>query len=128
MRYYNKIKNQKKILKMENSSFIDSKIIEDLKSLGGDFLVKMVNLFLDQSPLTINEMKLASGQGNIIKLTEEAHKFKNACLVLGAKYLGEVCKEIELKCKKNEFSNINELISEMEKIYKQTVLELEKFK
>jgi HPt (histidine-containing phosphotransfer) domain-containing protein len=53
-------------------------------------------------------------------MSQTAHKLKGSCLNLGARQLAEVCRQIELKGKNGEASQVPAHTAVIKSIYEQT--------
>jgi CheY-like chemotaxis protein/HPt (histidine-containing phosphotransfer) domain-containing protein len=110
-----------KKMKFEKEELLDYKIIQGLKELGSDddnsFLKEVIDLYVEQAPGLIENIKKQFNEKNSLKMSQEAHALKGASLNIGAKKLSEVCKSIELKGKADELEEIPELIKNLEEVY-----------
>jgi PAS domain S-box-containing protein len=113
-------------------NIIDVNIIKELikmdKKGSLNFLFEMINLFLEQSPLIVEDIKKFAKEGDFFNVMKLAHKFKNSSLSLGAKYLADICKEIEVRGRKNDLSEMDKLIKMLDKSYEQSILQLKSLK
>lgn len=111
-------------------NLIDTSIVQNLIDLGGDdgkgFLKEIIDLYTDQYPELFNNIRNGSLKNDAVLMYQSAHALKGASLNIGAKELAVLCKEVELKGKANDMSGIQELISEIEKVYPMTMDELKK--
>jgi HPt (histidine-containing phosphotransfer) domain-containing protein len=111
------------------TKIIDQDVIDGLIEIGDkEFLTELVDIFLGQSEGLVQEIKNAIEAKNGPELMKAAHKLKGSCLNLGAKELGDICHNLEIKAKDNDFSNVNVIIEPLDDIYHQTCAELIKFK
>lgn len=110
-------------------NLVDVSVIEELKELGDqEFLNELIDLFSGQSEELVKNINTAVTSQDQSLLVQAAHKFKGSCLNLGAKPLGELCKELELKGKNADFSGTDELAAKLEPLYKSTLEELNSFR
>ena len=110
-------------------NLVDVGVIEELKELGDqEFLNELIDLFSGQSEELVKNINTAVVSKDQTLLVQAAHKFKGSCLNLGAKSLGELCKELELKGKNADFSGTDELASKLEPLYRSTLEELNSFR
>jgi HPt (histidine-containing phosphotransfer) domain-containing protein len=111
-------KNYNKIMDLEDSDILDLNIIQNLKELGGDedssFLKEVINLYLDQAPGLINDIRNAVDENNALKLSRAAHSLKGASLNIGAKKFAEVCKILEFKGRDNDMSDLNSELKDLD--------------
>ncbi len=105
----------------EMTEILDMNIIQNLKDLGGEndssFLKEVIDLYLDQAPGLLNDIKTAARDKNPLKMSQSAHALKGASLNIGAKMFSEVCKTLEFKGKNNDLENVNSLLTEMDESY-----------
>ena len=109
---------------------IDYSIVQNLIELGGDegkgFLKEIIELYIEQYPELIGNIKSGSSKNDSVLMFQSAHALKGASLNVGAKELASLCKQVELKGKENDMTGISELIAAIEKIYLITMDELKK--
>ncbi len=97
-------------MELRVSSFeeaIDRKVLEGLKALGGgdnDFVLEMIDLFLEQSPRNLEVMRAALDVGDLPAIGKAAHNMKSSSAYLGAKRLSELCAQVESKAHGREVS------------------------
>ena len=110
---------------------IDMQIINGLIDLGSgeekSFIKEIIELYIQQAPGYINDIKTSYNEKDAQKMSKTAHTLKGASLNVGAKLLSELCKNIEMKCKNNDLSNIDDILTELEEVYNFTINELYKF-
>lgn len=110
---------------------INMQIINSLIELGSgekkSFLKEIIELYMQQAPMYIEGIKKAFYEKDALKMSKTAHSLKGASLNVGAKLLAELCKNIEIKGKNNDLSNIDNILTELEEVYNYTLNELNKF-
>ena len=100
--------------------------MDDLRSLDSDgsngFLKEMINIYLEESPRLISEMKAALKENQVENFTRAAHTLKSSSANLGAMALSEMCKELEMMGKSGNMSRASEkaaiVAQEFEKVKK----------
>lgn len=110
----------------ENTSILDPEFFESRKQVGEDFVEKLMAIFYQEAPKLINNIRNEARNGISQDLAGLGHKMKGMCLNVGATYLSEMGKKLEEKCSQNSFQEINELIDEMEDVFKRTKIEMER--
>jgi len=80
-----------------------------------NLVVKVVDMFLEQSPPMLEKMQRAATDNNLEELDILAHTFKTSSMTVGAVTLANTCKEIELQCGEGELDL--ELIEQLRKDY-----------
>ena len=115
---HNFTNNKPKVMKENINEFFDLNIIQNLKDLGGDsditFLKEVFDLYIEQAPGLINDIKKSYTDKNPVKLSQSAHALKGASLNIGAKKFADICKQLEMKGKENNLENVDELIKELD--------------
>ena len=105
---------------MDTKDFFDMNIIQNLKDLSnGDdsFLKEIVDIYLNQAPGLINDIRTNAFTNNSDSLSKSAHTLKGASLNVGAFKFADICNKIEIAGKENNLQNIDNLISEMDSCY-----------
>ena len=115
-------------MKITHEELIDDAIIENLKELGegdgGSFLKEIINLYLEQAPGLMTEVRQYASGGEAEKMGKSAHTLKGSSLNVGAKLFSDVCRKIEMAGKDNNLEGIDDMIGEMDEIYRLTEEEL----
>ncbi|MGR9012855.1 MAG: response regulator [Gammaproteobacteria bacterium] len=89
-----------------------------LRTMGGETLVqKALQLFLNNTPLQLKEIKTGLLESNVETVRRAAHTLKSAAAYVGATKLSELARTLEQAAKDN-FSEIDELVvSQLEQAY-----------
>ena len=117
---------------MANTSeeLIDFSIFQNLIELGGDdgkgFLKEILGLYVEQYPELFNSIKSNAENNKVVDMYQSAHALKGASLNIGARELASICKQIELKGKAGDMTQIPELIDSLGKLYPITMEEFNK--
>lgn len=112
-----------------SNNIIDKNVIEGLKEIGDqEFLTEIIELFLAQSAVIVQDIKGFYSKSDATGLARAAHKLKGSCLNLGAQSLGSICQQIETDGNKNDLSQIEQLVKQVDSIYQETCEELKKLK
>ncbi len=76
---------------------IDAATFAELQaSAGADFVVELVDTFLEEAPIMIGEMKSAIAAGQAEPFRRAAHSLKSNANTFGAHALGATARELEL--------------------------------
>jgi CheY-like chemotaxis protein len=114
----------------QSDDLINVNAIQRLKELNEkvdpDFFKVVINMFLQQSPHLIEEIKHYFDEGQYEKMGQSAHKLKGSSLNLGASNLAELCKQIEVKARNNELTDIDKMVDSLKSVYERTEIELKK--
>jgi len=115
----------------EQRPLIDWNIVNGLIELGEEdgksFLKEVINIYISQYPELFSAMKKGFEQAQAKEMTLNAHSLKGASLNIGAIQLAEVCREIEMKGRNNDFSGVDRLIEKVNNVYNLTIEEFQKF-
>ncbi len=117
------MKNREK----ETTSILDPEFFESRKQVGEDFVEKLVAIFYQEAPKLIKNIRDEAKNGITQELAGLGHKLKGMCLNVGATCLSEMGKNLEEKCSQNSFQGINKIVEEMEDVFNQTQVEMERF-
>jgi len=126
----NSLNKTDKIMDLSNEDILDMNMIQNLKDLGGDddtsFLKEVIDLYLNQAPGLLNDIRTAANGGIPSKLSQASHALKGASLNIGAKKFSEICKTLELKGRNNEMTGLEILLKELDECFIITSDELKK--
>jgi histidine phosphotransfer protein HptB len=64
-------------------------------TVGADFVIELVDTFLEEAPPILAEMRAALGAGDADTFRRAAHSLKTNANTFGAKVLGERARELE---------------------------------
>ncbi|MBZ0200723.1 MAG: response regulator [Ignavibacteriaceae bacterium] len=129
-----KILEKQELEKMQDKEpvIIDPKAIDNIRELDDedDYSVvnTMIDMFFEDTPLHMKNIKKAISEKNFEDLSFFAHGLKGICLNLGAKPLGDICLNLELGGRTSNEEGLKESIPKLDEIYKLTCSELLKFK
>ena len=91
--------------------------IEQLNSISfGDdeFKKELIEIFLEQIPEFISNMKRFFAEGDLINLAKEAHTAKSSVLIFDMVNTGKSLKEIQLLSENNSKEKLSKLIKDVE--------------
>lgn len=105
---------------------ISGQAIEQLRGLDNDgqFLLKLVAAYLDKSLEDLQQLRQSAEHCDADKIRITAHSFKSSSGNLGAQTLAELCKELEMKARRNELDGVELLLNAVETEYQQVALAL----
>lgn len=103
---------------------IDADFFESRRQVGEDFLVKLVEVFGQEAPKLINQIKDMAASGEQSKLADLGHKLKGMSLNVGAVHLSDLGKEIEFKAKSGESDAIEAILNQLDSVLDQTLSEM----
>ncbi|MCP4542772.1 MAG: Hpt domain-containing protein [Chloroflexi bacterium] len=112
---------------------LDPAALKNLHDMvGGDseFMVELMNTFLDDAPQMLADMHNSLKSGDATLLRRAAHSLKSNCAEFGAMTLSELCRKLEEIGKEGTLSNAKELVgrAETEFTIVKTALEAERDK
>lgn len=88
---------------------INMETIESLRELGGDddpgLVLELIDLYLQDAPDRINEIKQALETADFDLLERAAHTLKSSSANIGALGLSSMCAELEALARTNEVSD-----------------------
>lgn len=79
----------------EKPELVDKQVLAMLEDAIGDSLKKIVDLYLSDVPLTLNEMRTALKNGDLVTVRRLAHSLKSSSANLGAMQTSAVAAELE---------------------------------
>ena len=91
--------------------------IEQLDSISfgdNDFKKELIEIFLEQIPEFISNMKKYFDEGDLKNLAKEAHTAKSSVLIFDMTNAGESLKEIQLLSENNTIAPLSSLIESVE--------------
>lgn len=84
-----------------NEKLYDLSMVEAISGGDKSFIRKMVQLFLDTVPATLNDLKTTSGNGDWASLSKHAHKLKSTIDSMNINSLKQDIRTIEASAKAN---------------------------
>ena len=107
---------------------IDPGVLEELRELddgGAQFSVRQtVDLFLADCTARLSEMRTASADGNWAAIAQLGHRLKGSSATLGARYMAEVCAELERTGAEGGGPQVSVLVDRLEFEFRRTRDEL----
>lgn len=108
-------------------SVIDRAAIKNLEQINPKLIGRMINLFTtEEAPILLYNLRQAISNNDLKEVSYGAHTLKGSSNILGAKALGKLCLEVELKGKQGDKEGLTELLVEIEKQYQIACEELAK--
>ena len=95
-------------------SFINATGKED-----AEFIKKLIGIFIEIMPLSMDELKLAVAQGNIVQVRKAAHKMKSSIDLLGINSIKDTVRKLEVIEEGN--GALNEYTTKMEQTINQVI-------
>ncbi len=108
-------------------SVIDQAAIQNLAQINPKLIRRMIHLFtLEEAPVLLQKLKQAIADNDLQEVSYAAHTLKGSSNILGAKTLGKLCLEVELKGKRGNNEGLIELLMKIEQQYQVACQELAK--
>ena len=104
---------------------IDHETFEELKKTSGeDFIVELVDTFLEDAPKIFSELKSALKKGDADGFRRAAHSLKSNGATFGAGRFADLARELEMIGKERRLSDTGEKIQALEATFKLVADEL----
>lgn len=111
----------------EDLVHLDSQLVLELKQLLGDDFPDLVETFLKDSALRIEELELTIESTVAEDVRYAAHSFKGSSLNLGALRLSELCRHLEDMALQGRLYRSNECLERIKVEYSQVADELQAY-
>jgi signal transduction histidine kinase/DNA-binding response OmpR family regulator len=115
------------VAKDMSSSVIDPAAIKNLQQINPKLIGRMINLFtIEEAPVLLKNLRQAIANNDLQEVNYNAHTLKGSSNILGAKTLGKLCLEVELKGKREDPVGLPDLFAQIEQQYQIACEELAK--
>ena len=94
-----------------NFQQINIKLLDSITSGDNEFKKELIEIFLEQIPEFISNMKKYYDEGDLTNLAKEAHTAKSSVLIFDMINVGKSLKEIQLLSEKNKVEPLLSLIN-----------------
>ncbi len=113
--------------KAPSYSFINLSFITESTNNDTDFVIEMINMYLEQCDDFLNEIQTSFLEKNWANLHKIAHRFKSSLNVIGAEQMRQLSEKIEINAKLQENPQlINKAIQQLSMFNNMAVQELHK--
>jgi HPt (histidine-containing phosphotransfer) domain-containing protein len=113
---------------MANPAIIDPQAIENLRALNPDdgdaFLREIAGIYLEDTPVRLQELDQSLAVGDTGKFTRAAHSIKGSSANLGANGVRALAEKLEHQSRDHGLSNVTGLIAELKTAYTEASAEL----
>lgn len=92
----------------------------------GEFLIEIINCYIEESDATLQNLQIAESQGNIKTLRRLAHTFSSTSATVGAINLASLCGELELMAATESLTAATESITKIQIEYEQVKTALQR--
>ena len=99
---------------------LDRTAMTELREMtGGDaaFLAELVETFLAESPVLLDEMRVAVASGDAVTLRRAAHTLKANCRTFGAGALAALCEGLEIRAAAGDLTDIAPVVESATGLY-----------
>jgi len=103
---------------------IDIDFMETFYDGNDDFKGKMISLFIEKSPIYMNDINEHLEQKNLENVAAVAHKFKASIDFVGARKFKEVVTEIEKNAKGGDTELVADLVVSADALWQEVISEL----
>lgn len=109
---------------------IDEIIVASIKQLGEtngtDFFQEILELFTSQGQQLTASIRQYALQKDVVQTKQVTHSLKGASANMGAVKLTEICHQIEKKALSNDFTDLENILSELDDCFRLSLQELKK--
>lgn len=84
---------------------------------GGGVFARVVRIFLDETPITLEDLRTAVRDGDAPNIARAAHALKSASLNVGAESMSVLCKELEALGKSGTTDGAASLATRLDELY-----------
>ncbi|HIK04801.1 MAG TPA: response regulator [Trichormus sp. M33_DOE_039] len=106
-------------------SVIDLKTMEYLRQMGGSeadkMIAEIIQIYLDDTPATIQTIREAIASRERDKLRKAAHALRSPSVSIGALNLGKVCATLEDAANKQTLEQLSNLVDQLESEYNNVI-------
>ncbi|NUN64170.1 response regulator [Pseudanabaena biceps] len=108
-------------------SVIDPAAIKNLDQINPKLIGRMIHLFTtEEAPVLLETLRHAIANHDLQAVSYTAHTLKGSSNILGARSLGKLCLEVELKGKQGDREGLSDLLTQIEEQYHKACQELAK--
>jgi HPt (histidine-containing phosphotransfer) domain-containing protein len=101
-----------------SDGLIDPEAWEKMKAMTEPaFLVELIDVYLNDSPELINQMRAGMASGNLEMVRRAAHSLKSNSASFGANRLAEAARELEMRTKNGSLDGTETMIEAVEVEY-----------
>jgi CheY-like chemotaxis protein/HPt (histidine-containing phosphotransfer) domain-containing protein len=112
------LSTQETEIEQADKGVLDESVLTDFINIMGDEaptkLVELIQLFLENVPDLIKDMKFAAAEKDWQQVKWSAHTLKGNCELLGGARLFQMCKQLENRISLGELSDVTERVEEID--------------
>lgn len=98
--------------------------LEELSPVGEDLVGELIQVFADETPKILADMKRHLATGNLVDLKKKAHLLKSSCANLGARTMQDLSEKIELSTSAGDRALLQNLTDSLERNFQSALQEL----
>ena len=80
-----------------------------------DFVISLIDLFIQETESQVDSLRTAGNGSDMGTLKAIAHSLKGSSMTMGAKRLGALCAQIEVRAARQERTVITDLIADVDR-------------
>ncbi len=96
---------------------LDPRAIENLRALRAGLLLKVLDIWLEESPRLLSQIQQSVAEPDFPVLLRAAHSLKNSAANLGARRLAQLCLQMEQKARQENPHELPNLLAEIESLF-----------
>ena len=93
---------------------------------GGEFIKEIIQLYVDNTPRCIAELRTSLAKGDVTGFVRAAHTVKGSSANVGAQGLREIAERLELQSRRDGLTKVESLIADCEEEFVRVDAELRK--
>jgi PAS domain S-box-containing protein len=104
---------------VEEEPLLDQSALDNIRAVDddGSVLAEVVQMYLDEAPLQLGGLRQALSTASGKDLSRIAHALKSASFNVGAKRIGDICRDLEKQGKAGELAAAAESVAAIEHLY-----------
>jgi len=96
---------------------INQTTFEELRQISGDELInELIQAFLDEAPVMVNELHTALASGDVDTFRRNAHSLKSNAGTFGAEELADLARELETLARENRLTEVGQKLEKLSTI------------
>lgn len=92
-----------------------------LQQLPASLIPRLIDMFSATTPELLGEIQQTAANGDLLAMSQAAHKLKGSCLSLGAERMAELCQTLQHQGERNDATGMDGYITELVSIYPTTL-------
>ncbi len=117
---------------LQDGLIVNENALENIKKLQRpgkpDLVAKVIDAYLEKSPAILKDLREGFSDKDAIKVKEAAHSLKSSSAYVGADFMSESCKKIEMAAKNDSLADIVGLVENISTDFDLVVKSLTEYK